>query len=180
MEQPITPPPITTASGEFRISSFDGQEAPALRTRRVPGVAPVLRHPHLSPVALVQLDSHSDTIDSYFGMPHTHGTPFYHAVNEGLIDTAHSTQVGLRGGMYSARDHEVPREMGMQVITGVEAHELGMAAVAKRAVERAGDAKGVLSIDIDLIDPAYAPATGTPEIGGLAALESPAFLRPLP
>src|SRR6266851_5728104 len=91
------------------------------------------------PVALVQLDSHSDTIVSYFGMPHTHGTPFYHAVNEGLIDTAHSTQVGLRGGMYSARDHEVPREMGMQVITGVEAHELGMAKVAKRVVERAGD-----------------------------------------
>src|SRR5947199_51773 len=87
------------------------------------------------PVALVQLDSHSDTIDSYFGMPHTHGTPFYHAVKEGLIDTAHSSQVGLRGGMYSARDHEVPREMGMQVITGVEAHELGMAEVAKRIGE---------------------------------------------
>ncbi|TMF02166.1 MAG: agmatinase [Chloroflexi bacterium] len=131
------------------------------------------------PVALVQLDSHSDTIDSYFGMPHTHGTPFYHAVNEGLIDTAHSSQVGLRGGMYSARDHEVPREMGMQVITGVEAHELGMAEVAKRVADRAGDAKVFLSFDIDFIDPAYAPATGTPEIGGFTTWESQSLLRGL-
>jgi agmatinase len=112
-------------------------------------------------------------------MPHTHGTPFYHAVNEGLIDTGHSSQVGLRGGMYSARDHEVPREMGMQVITGVETHELGMAEVAKRVVERAGDAKVFLSFDIDFIDPAYAPATGTPEIGGFTTWESQSLLRGL-
>jgi agmatinase len=130
-------------------------------------------------LALVQLDSHSDTIDSYFGMPHTHGTPFYHAVNEGLIDTAHSIQVGLRGGIYSERDHQVPRDMGMEVITGVEAHELGMRAVAERIVKRASGAKVFLSFDIDFIDPAYAPATGTPEIGGFTTWESQILLRGL-
>jgi agmatinase len=130
-------------------------------------------------VALVQLDSHSDTIDSYFGMPHTHGTPFYHAVKEGLIDTAHSIQVGLRGGIYLERDHQVPRDMGMAVITGVEAHELGMRAVAERIVERASGAKVFLSFDVDFIDPAYAPATGTPEIGGFTTWESQVLLRGL-
>jgi agmatinase len=130
-------------------------------------------------VALVQFDSHSDTIDSYFGMPHTHGTPFYHAVNEGLIDTAHSIQVGLRGGIYSERDHQVPRDMGMAVITGVEAHELGIRAVAERIVKRASGAKVFLSFDIDFIDPAYAPATGTPEIGGFTTWESQVLLRGL-
>jgi agmatinase len=131
------------------------------------------------PVALVQMDSHSDTVDSYFGMPHTHGTPFYHAVKEGLLDTAHSIQVGLRGGMYSERDHQTPRDMGMEVITGVEAHELGMAAVAERVVRRAGAAKVFLSFDIDFLDPAFAPATGTPEIGGFTTWESQVLLRGL-
>src|SRR2546423_1355265 len=74
---------------------------------------------------------------------------------------------------------EVPREMGMQVIAGVEAHELGMAEVAKRVVERAGDVKVFLSFDIDFIDPAYAPATGTPEIGGFTTWESQSLLRGL-
>lgn len=131
------------------------------------------------PLALIQFDSHSDTIDSYFGMSHTHGTPFYHAVNEGLIDTARSSQVGLRGGMYSPKDHQLPRDMGMQVITGVEAHELGMAEVAARVKKRAGDAKVFLSFDIDFIDPAYAPGTGTPEIGGFTTWESQSVLRGL-
>ena len=142
---------------------------------------PELRALHAvhGPVALIQFDSHSDTIDSYFGMPHTHGTPFYHAVNEGLLDVEHSIQVGLRGGMYSERDHQLPRDMGMEVITGVEAHELGMTAVAERVVKRAGAAKVFLSFDSDFVDPAYAPATGTPEIGGFTTWESQVVLRGL-
>lgn len=142
---------------------------------------PELRALHAvhGPVALVQFDSHSDTIDSYFGMPHTHGTPFYHAVNEGLLDVKHSIQIGLRGGMYSEKDHQLPRDMGMDVITGVEAHELGMAAVAERIVKQVGKAKVFLSFDIDFVDPAYAPATGTPEIGGFTTWESQVVLRGL-
>jgi agmatinase len=130
-------------------------------------------------VALVQLDSHSDTNSAYFGLPHTHGTPMYHAVKEGLIDTAHSIQVGLRGPIYSEREYEIPREMGMDVVTAVEAHELGMAAVADRIVSCVGDSKVFLSFDIDFIDPAYAPATGTPEIGGFTTWEAQSLLRRL-
>src|SRR5207245_1166251 len=72
-------------------------------------------------VGLIQLDSHSDTSEEYFGQPHTHGTPFYHAVKEGLVEPSRSIQVGLRGPVYSDRDYAIPREMGMEVITGVEA-----------------------------------------------------------
>ncbi len=130
-------------------------------------------------VALVQLDSHSDTSDSYFDQPHTHGTPIYHALKEGLIEPSRSIQVGLRGPIYSARDYAIPRELGMEVITGVEAHELGMAAVAQRIIERVGDARVFLSFDIDFIDPAFAPATGTPEIGGFTTWEAQTLLRRL-
>jgi agmatinase len=130
-------------------------------------------------VALVQLDSHSDTNTAYFGLPHTHGTPIYHAVKEGLIDTSHSVQVGLRGPIYSEREYEIPREMGMDVVTAIDAHELGMAAVADRIAARVGDRKVFLSFDIDFIDPAYAPATGTPEIGGFTTWEAQSILRRL-
>src|SRR5260370_42619078 len=94
-----------------------------------------------------------------------------------MIDTAHSIQVGLRGGIYSERDHQVPREMGMAVITGVEAPELGVRGGAERIVKRARGAKVFLSFDIDFIDPAYAPAAGTPEIGGFTPWQSQVLLR---
>jgi agmatinase len=130
-------------------------------------------------VALIQLDSHSDTSETYFDMPYTHGTPFYYAVKEGLIEPSRSIQVGLRGPVYSDRDYEIPREMGMDVITAVEAHELGMGAVADRIAERVGDSKVFFSFDIDFIDPAFAPATGTPEIGGFTTWEAQSLLRRL-
>ena len=130
-------------------------------------------------VALVQLDSHSDTSESYFDQPHTHGTPIYHALKEGLLEPSRSIQVGLRGPVYSHRDYEIPREMGLEVITAAEAHDLGMAAVAERIAARVGDAKTFLSFDIDFIDPAFAPATGTPEIGGFTTWESQSLLRRL-
>lgn len=130
-------------------------------------------------VGLIQLDSHSDTSETYFDMPYTHGTPFNYAVKEGLIEPSHSIQVGLRGPVYSEREYEIPREMGMEVITAVQAHELGMKSVAKRIVERVGDAKVFFSFDIDFIDPAFAPATGTPEIGGFTTWEAQSLLRQL-
>jgi agmatinase len=130
-------------------------------------------------VGLIQLDSHSDTSEEYFGLPHTHGTPFHHAVKEGLVDTARSIQVGLRGPVYSDRDYAIPREMGMEVITAVEAHELGMEAVAERILARIGQGKVFFSFDIDFIDPAYAPATGTPEIGGFTTWEAQTLIRRL-
>jgi agmatinase len=130
-------------------------------------------------VGLIQLDSHSDTSAEYFEQPHTHGTPFHHAVKEGLIDPGRSIQVGLRGPIYSDRDYAIPREMGLEVITAVEAHEQGMEVVAKRIVSRAGEGKVFFSFDIDFIDPAYAPATGTPEIGGFTTWEAQSLIRRL-
>ncbi len=130
-------------------------------------------------VGLIQLDSHSDTSEAYFDQPHTHGTPIYHAVREGLIEPSRSIQVGLRGPIYSDRDYAIPREMGIEVITGVEAHEMGMAAVAERIAARVADIKVFFSFDIDFIDPAYAPATGTPEIGGFTTWEAQSLLRRL-
>ena len=118
-------------------------------------------------------------LEEYFGQPHTHGTPFYHAVKEGLVEPSRSIQVGLRGPVYSDRDYAIPREMGMEVITGVEAHELGMEAVAQRIVSRVGKSKVFFSFDIDFIDPAYAPATGTPEIGGFTTWEAQSLVRRL-
>ncbi len=131
------------------------------------------------PVGLVQLDSHSDTSDSYFGVPYTHGTPFFHAAREGLLDPSRSIQVGLRGPVYSARDWEVPRRLGFEVLPATEAHELGMRRVAARIRDRAGSGPVFFSFDVDFVDPAYAPATGTPEIGGFTTWEVQVLLREL-
>jgi agmatinase len=131
------------------------------------------------PVGLVQLDSHSDTSEAYFGVPYTHGTPFFHAAREGLLDPARSIQVGLRGPVYSADDWEVPRRLGFEVIPATEAHELGMHRVAERIRARAGTEPVFLSFDIDFVDPAYAPATGTPEIGGFTSWDVQVLLRGL-
>jgi agmatinase len=131
------------------------------------------------PVGLIQLDSHSDTSDAYFGRPYTHGTPFFHAAKEGLLDARRVIQVGLRGPIYSGHDYEVPRELGFEVLTAIEAHELGMTAVAQRIRERVAGGPVFFSFDIDFVDPAYAPATGTPEIGGFTTWEVQSLLRRL-
>jgi agmatinase len=131
------------------------------------------------PVGLIQIDAHSDTSSNYFGVPYTHGTPFYHAATEGLIDPGRTIQVGLRGSIYGADDYRVPEQLGFEVVTGVEAHELGMPALADRIRRRAGDGKVFLSFDVDFLDPAYAPGTGTPEIGGFTSWEAQVLLRAL-
>ena len=131
------------------------------------------------PVGLIQLDSHSDTSDQYFGMPYTHGTPFYHAAKEGLLDTSRVIQVGLRGPVYSKEDYQIPVHLGFEVIPAVEAHEIGMAKIAERIKKRMGKGPVFLTFDIDFIDPSYAPATGTPEIGGFTTWETQKLLRSL-
>jgi agmatinase len=131
------------------------------------------------PVGLIQLDSHSDTSDQYFGLPYTHGTPFYHAVKEGLLDTDRVIQVGLRGPIYTESEYEIPKQFGFEVIPAVEAHQLGMAEVAERIRRRVGQGPVFLSFDIDFLDPSFAPATGTPEIGGFTSWEAQSLLRAL-
>ena len=131
------------------------------------------------PLALVQFDSHPDTWDAYFGEKHTHGTPFRRAVEEELLDTARSIQVGMRGSIYDRGDWDDARAMGFDLVPTDEVRELGIPKVIDRIRGRAGDAKVYVSFDVDFVDPAYAPGTGTPEIGGFTSREAQEFVRGL-
>jgi len=120
----------------------------------------------LGPVALVQLDAHCDTWDNYWGVRYTHGTPFRRAVEEGVLDVAHSIQVGMRGTEYAPGDLDESRRLGFEVITTPEMLKRGPAEVAAAIRRRVGDVPVFLTFDVDFFDPAYAPGTGTPEVGG--------------
>jgi agmatinase len=131
------------------------------------------------PLALVQFDAHPDTWNAYFGERHTHGTPFRRAVEEGLLDTSRSIQVGMRGSIYDRGDWDDAREMGFDLVPTDEVRELGIPQVINRIRGRTGDAKVYVSFDVDFVDPAYAPGTGTPEIGGFTSREAQEFMRGL-
>ena len=127
------------------------------------------------PLALVLFDAHADTVDEDFGERYTHGSAVRRAVEEGLIDPRRSTLMGMRGGTYSAGEFDVDREIGFEVLPWDDLAQLGNGAVAG-AVERAGG-KAFLTFDIDFVDPAYAPGTGTPECGGPTSMQALALLR---
>jgi agmatinase len=129
------------------------------------------------PVAVVHFDAHLDTWDTYFGAAHTHGTPFRRASEEGLIDRSGCLHVGTRGPLYSTQDLVDDRELGFHVVPSVEIDDLGARGVAERIRERVGDRPVYLSVDIDVLDPAFAPGTGTPEAGGMTSRELLAVLR---
>jgi len=131
------------------------------------------------PVALVHFDSHSDVHSGYFGGKDTHGTPFRRAVEEGLIEVSRSSQVGLRGPQYRADGLQTSKEMGFQVIRATELHARGVPETLERIRQRVGDGPAYLSFDIDFADPAYAPGTGTPEVGGFTAVECLQLVRGL-
>jgi agmatinase len=131
------------------------------------------------PLALVQFDSHPDTWDSYFGERHTHGTPFRRAVEEGLLDISRSIQVGMRGSIYDEGDWNDAKEMGFDLVPTDEVRKLGLPAIIERIRERVGNAKTYVSFDVDFVDPAFAPGTGTPEIGGFTSREAQEFVRGL-
>ncbi len=129
------------------------------------------------PVALVHFDSHSDLCDEVFGEKYNHGTPFRRAIEEGLIDTEHSIQVGMRGSLYDPNEHKMAAELGMLLIPGHKVHEMGMDAIVEMIKDRVGDKKCFLTFDIDFVDPAYAPGTGTPEVAGFTSFETLHILR---
>lgn len=129
------------------------------------------------PVALVHFDSHMDTVDSYFGKKYNHGTPFKRAWEEGLIDTSHSIQIGIRGNLYSPDGIKDSEKIGFKVITANEMHEIGLDKVGKQIRERVGDKKVFFTFDIDFVDPAYAPGTGTIEVGGFTSYETLKLIR---
>ena len=123
-------------------------------------------------LCVVHFDAHTDTVSSYFGKDYCHGTPFYHAVKEGLIDPAHSIQVGMRGNLYEPDGFEDSKKLGLEIITASEMHKIGIDETIRRIKERVGDKLTFLTFDIDFVDPAYAPGTGTIEIGGFTSVEA--------
>ena len=131
------------------------------------------------PLALIQLDSHHDLWDEYFGQKLFHGSVVRRAVEEGLVDPFRSVQAGLRGSLGSAEEAGYPAELGIEALTYEELAALGPAGFSQRVRNRVGDAPCFLTFDIDFVDPAYAPGTGTPEVGGPSSREALTYVRSL-
>lgn len=129
-------------------------------------------------LSLLQLDAHTDTWDSYFGSKLTHGTMFRRAVEEGIIDGQSSVQIGLRGSLYSAGDYAANSELGFSTLLARELDRVGVQGAVELALERLRSPV-YITLDIDCLDPAFAPGTGTPEAGGLTSRELLAILRGL-
>ena len=129
------------------------------------------------PVAVVHFDAHLDTWDTYFGSAYTHGTPFRRASEEGLLDRTGCLHLGTRGPLYTDADLSQDAELGFQVIPAPDVDQLGVTGMVERIQRRVGDRPVYVSVDIDVLDPAHAPGTGTPEAGGLTSRELLATLR---
>jgi agmatinase len=131
------------------------------------------------PVGVVLLDAHADTWDAYYGERYFHGTPFRRALEEGLIAPERSLLAGMRGSLYAASDLDEPRSWGFEIVPCDELRTWTPQQYAERVRARIGDGPVYLSFDIDVLDPAFAPGTGTPEVAGLLPHEAIAFLRAL-
>jgi len=130
------------------------------------------------PVGVVHFDAHPDTWDEYFGSKFFHGTPFRRAVEEGLIDPRRMIQIGIRGPLYGPEDFAFHDQHGIEVLRVEPIKEQGTAWAASR-LDRLRGGPVYCSFDIDAVDPAFAPATGTPEVGGLTSYEALALVRSL-
>lgn len=179
--------------GEFEIALGDIQKSLALIESQASGIPhllamggehgitlPLLRalaKREGRPVSLIHFDAHADTWDESFGQVYGHGSVFYHAINEGLVDPRRMIQIGIRSPIQrDVWDWTVDR--GVTILSAQDVHEKGVAAVAQRAIEVVGtDNPTYLTYDVDCLDPAFAPGTGTPEIGGLASWQTQAIIR---
>ena len=131
------------------------------------------------PVGLIHFDAHSDLWHGYYDNKDTHGTPFRRAIEEGLIDASLSSQIGLRGPLYDKNDFSMSEDAGLLSITGPELHSMGIQKALSLVKNRIGNKKAYLTFDIDFIDPAFAPGTGTPEAGGFTGYDAISFVRGL-
>jgi agmatinase len=129
------------------------------------------------PVALLHFDAHLDTWDTYFGAEYTHGTPFRRAFEEGIIDTEALSHVGTRGPLYGKKDLDDDRRFGFGIVTSADVYRQGVDEVVAELRDRIGDRPLYISIDVDVMDPAHAPGTGTPEAGGITSRELLEILR---
>ncbi|WP_243761348.1 agmatinase [Streptomyces sp. YIM 98790] len=168
---------VEAAAGELldtgaRLMTLGGDHTIALPLLR----AVARRH---GPVALLHFDAHLDTWDTYFGAEYTHGTPFRRAVEEGVLDTSALSHVGIRGPLYGRKDLDDDAKMGFGIVTAADVMRRGVDEIAQQLRERIGDRPLYVSVDIDVLDPAHAPGTGTPEAGGLTSRELLEILRGL-
>ncbi|WP_432421404.1 agmatinase [Nocardia carnea] len=140
---------------------------------------PLLRVQHSmhGPLAVVHFDAHLDTWEAPCGVPYTHGNPFRRAFEDGLVDTAHSIHIGLRGPLYAQLDLDESERMGFAAVHFRDFARLPLDGLITRIRDRVGDRPVYVSIDIDVLDPAYAPGTGTPEAGGLSSRELLEMIR---
>ena len=131
------------------------------------------------PVALIHFDSHTDTNDQYFGRPYYHGSMFRRAVEENIVLPANSIQVGMRGSVYSKNAYNESTSLGFKVVTISALREMGLQRLIKIIKDRVGPNKVFVTFDIDVVDPAFAPGTGTPEVGGFSSSEAIDLIRGL-
>ena len=131
------------------------------------------------PVGLIHIDAHTDTWDEFMGSRYSHGSPFRRGVEENLLDPQRTIQIGIRGAQTSSEGWDYSRDIGMRVIFIEEFNRLGVEAAIAEARRIVGDGPTYLSFDIDSLDPAYAPGTGTPEVGGLTSIQAQELLRGL-
>jgi agmatinase len=160
-----------TADGT-RLVTLGGDHTIALPLLR----AASARH---GPVALLHFDAHLDTWDTYFGARYTHGTPFRRAVEEGILDTSALSHVGTRGPLYGRGDLDEDTRLGFGIVTSGDVLRRGVAETVDALRQRIGDRPLYISVDIDVLDPAHAPGTGTPEAGGMTSRELLEILRGL-
>jgi agmatinase len=160
------------SSGGTRLVTLGGDHTIALPLLRV------VAKKH-GPVAVLHFDAHLDTWDTYFGAPITHGTPFRRASEEGLIDLSASTHVGIRGPLYGPEDLRDDARLGFAIISSAEIESEGLPRAIERMLARLGDRPVYVSVDVDVLDPAHAPGTGTPEAGGMTSRELLAMIRAL-
>ncbi len=182
----VSPNPVDLMDSMARITAFYSK----LKAR---GIVPMTAGgDHLStlpvlralaadePVGFIQFDSHTDLFDSYFGgNKYTHGTPFRRAIEEGLIDPKRMVQIGIRGTAYNAEDVEWGEAQGVRIIRIEEFFARGVDDVMAEARRIVGDGRTYCSFDIDFVDPAYAPGTGTPEVGGPTSFQAQQVVRAL-
>ena len=163
---------VQGGSGDRRVIAVGGDHTVALPMLR----SVVRQH---GPVALVHFDAHLDTWDTYFDAPLTHGTVLRRAFEEGLLAEDQSIHLGVRGPIYDRIDLKEDADFGFKAIRSSDLDRIGIDAAVEQVQQRVGDTPVYLSIDIDVLDPAFAPGTGTPEAGGLQSRELLALLRNL-
>jgi agmatinase len=131
------------------------------------------------PLGLVHMDSHTDLWDTYNGHPYAHGTMFRRALEEGIVDASRMLQAGIRGPLYGEDDEGIPAALGVETISWIDLEALTASEFYERVRTRLGEGPAFLSLDVDFVDAAFCPGTGTPEVGGPTSFQALSYLRAL-